>query len=95
MRSTLVAVLAAAGIGLAGTSASLAAPANGIVIDKAADALQLTEPVHCRGYLHAHPGWHGWGTGCYRAPAVFIGPRFHHHRRHHGHHRGHHRGHRR
>jgi hypothetical protein len=87
MRSTLFAVLAAVGIGLAGTTVSSAAPVNGMVIDKAAGALQLAEPVHCRSYFHAHPGWHGWGTGCYVGPRFHVGPRWHH--RHRGHHRGH------
>ena len=91
MRSIILSAVAAISIAIAGTSASVAAPANGIVIDKAAGTLQLAEPVHCRSYLHAHPGWHGWGTGCFVGPRVFIGPRFHHHRRHHHHFRGHHR----
>jgi hypothetical protein len=82
MRSTMFALLAAAGIGLAGTSAGVAAPANGIAIDRAANALPLAETVHCRPYRHAHR--HGWSRGC--GSSLHIGPRRHrHHHRHRGH----------
>ena len=66
MRTVLFAMVAAAGIGLAGTTGTSAAPANGAVIDNAANAGLLTEEVHCRRYPHRHRGAnpHGFGFGC-------------------------------
>ena len=68
MRAVIFAVIAAAGIALAGTTGSSAAPANGAVIDVAAKAGDVTEQVHCRRYPHRH--WrgvpHGFGFGCGR-----------------------------
>jgi len=55
-------------------------PANSITITapagirQAADALGLTEAVHCRKYSHRHRHGHGWSRGC-RVGAVSIGPR--------------------
>ena len=43
MRTILIAMLAAGGIGLLGTSASLSAPASGGAILDAADATSITE----------------------------------------------------
>ncbi len=45
-------------------------PANSITITapaaarQASDALDLTEAVHCRKYLHQHKLDHAWGRGC-------------------------------
>jgi hypothetical protein len=66
MRTILFAMVAAAGIALAGTSGSSAAPANGAVIDTAAKAGEVTEQVHCKRYPHRHRGGipHGLGFGC-------------------------------
>jgi hypothetical protein len=101
MRGFLIALLAAAAIGLAGTSPTVAVPANGVVINDAANAARLVEDVHCRPYRH----WHRWGYGygCrygYRS-YYWRGHRHgywrgHHHRglrvHHHGFRGGHHRG---
>lgn len=43
-------------------------------IQQAADALDLTEAVHCRKYSHRHRHGHRWSRGC-RVGAVNIGPR--------------------
>ncbi len=73
MKTILVAMLVAAGIGIVGLSGASAAPANGTAINRAANSVQLTEPAHCR------PGWfhHQGGTwdGCYRerSPFPYIG----------------------
>jgi hypothetical protein len=48
MRSILIAVVAAAGIGLLGTSGAVAAPSAGAAIGDAAQALQPTVNVYCR-----------------------------------------------
>jgi hypothetical protein len=54
MRQVLFAAVAAVGLGLAGTSASIAAPANGWVIGHAAGNGQF-EQVHWRwGWRHRH-----------------------------------------
>jgi hypothetical protein len=45
MRTMLIAILAAGGIGLLGTSASLGAPASGTAIGDAAAATLMVEPV--------------------------------------------------
>jgi hypothetical protein len=100
MRSTIVAVLAAVGFGFVGTSASLAAPVNGAVINDAATTLQMTEQVHCvPGWPHHHPRYWRRSDGCPRAgavplvgPSVVVVPRFRHHHHHHHHRRGHHGG---
>ena len=56
MRATLLAVVAAAGIGLAGASGVSAAPINGFAIGQAADATNQIETVqHWR-----------WGSGGHR-----------------------------
>jgi hypothetical protein len=97
MRSTLFAVLAAAGIGLAGTPA-MAAPVNGAAINDAAAALQLTEQVHCvPGWSHHRPTSWRFSNGCARVagPAIVVTPGFHHHRFHHHHRRHHHHHHHR
>ena len=64
MRTILMASLFAAGIGLASSEPLSAAPVNGAAINAAADALALTEPVHCA------PGWYhhrrGSWDGCAR-----------------------------
>jgi hypothetical protein len=56
MRAVLIAALVAGGIGLVGTSGTMAAPANGIVIDEAATETQSAEQVRHR-YWH-HRRWH-------------------------------------
>jgi hypothetical protein len=54
MRQVLIAAVAAVGLGLAGTSASMAAPVNGWVIGHAAGNGQF-EQVHWRwGWRHHH-----------------------------------------
>jgi hypothetical protein len=67
MRAILIAALVAGGIGLAGTSGAVAAPANGIAIDEAASAVQTTEQVryhrYHRGYYHRHHHWRRWHWG--------------------------------
>ena len=90
MRSLMIAMVAAAGIALAGTPGATAAPASGAAIAGAAGTLALNEPVHCRPYRHWHP-W-GYGRGCGRVyrPARHYHRRHyrrHHHHRHHRHHR--------
>jgi len=61
----------AGGIGLIGAASSSAAPANGPVIDTAANALLSIDQVHCRKYPHRHWGAkpHGLGFGCPKKPA--------------------------
>jgi hypothetical protein len=51
MRATLMTALVAAGIGLIGTSGTVAAPANGVMIGDAADVGSLGQEVRrCRCY---------------------------------------------
>jgi hypothetical protein len=45
-----------------------------MLIRQAADALDLTEAVHCRKYPHRHRHGHGWSRGC-SVGAMSIGPR--------------------
>jgi len=54
MRSIVIAAVMAVGIGLVGVQASSAAPANGMVISKAAGAGNV-EQVHWRNW---HYRWH-------------------------------------
>jgi len=54
MRAILIAAATAVGLTLVASSASMAAPANGIVIGKAASA--SVEQVHWR--WHRHWRWH-------------------------------------
>ena len=91
MRGILMAAVVAVAFGLAGAAPAGAVPANGVVIDQAANTLDVTENVHCRPYRH----WHRWGygRGCY---GWHGGWRHHHHWHHHHrwhHHRHHHHGH--
>jgi ABC-type glycerol-3-phosphate transport system substrate-binding protein len=66
IRTTLIAGLAAAGIGLAGTSGASAVPANGTVINDLATTTDHVTPVRwwghwrwgSRGYYHRR-----WGYG--------------------------------
>jgi hypothetical protein len=70
MRSLVFGLLLFAGVTLAGSSAVLAAPANGLVINQAGNAALLVEPAHCKKYLpHRHRGAkpHGFGFGCGKA----------------------------
>jgi hypothetical protein len=55
MRAIFVPALVAVGIALAGTSPTLAAPANGVAIANAAALNQGIEPVYWR---HYHYRWH-------------------------------------
>ena len=77
MHSHLLTVTASAGLALIFLTAS---PANSITITtlagvrQAADALHLTEAVHCRGYSHRHKQGHRWSRGC-GVGAVTTGPR--------------------
>ena len=66
MRTILFAMIATAAIGLSATTGASAAPANGAVIDTAAQAIQVTEQVHCRRYPHWHRHGipHRFGRGC-------------------------------
>jgi hypothetical protein len=77
-----MASLLAAGIGLASSGPLSAAPVNGAAINAAADALALTEPVHCRRgwYHHRRGSWDGCSRYRYR-----YDYRYRYHRR--GHHR--------
>jgi hypothetical protein len=50
MRAFVIATLIAAGLGLAGTTASLALPASGNAIEAAAAVNPLIEPVYWRHY---------------------------------------------
>ena len=59
MRSLILATPAAIGIGLLGMSGASAAPANGVVIDKAAAADQLA-PQDV-GYRYRRYGYRGYG----------------------------------
>jgi hypothetical protein len=77
MRSVLLAVTAGAGLGLIFLTTF---PANSITITtpaavrQAADALDLTEAVHCRRYAHRHRRGHRWSRGC-RSEAEVSRPR--------------------
>ena len=72
MRATLLAVVAAAGIGLAGASGVSAAPINGFAIGQAADATNQIETVqHWRWGSGGHRRWgsgghYRWGSRGYR-----------------------------
>jgi len=68
MRAIVIAAVAALGIGIAGSSASLAAPANGLVIGQAAGAGEVIEPVRWGWHRHHHHHHHFFFR--------------HHHRRH-------------
>jgi hypothetical protein len=76
MRPLLLTMTASVGLVIFLTTS----PANSITISapagirQAADALDLTEAVHCRKYSHRHRQGHGWSRGC-RVGAVSIGPR--------------------
>jgi hypothetical protein len=71
MRSFLLTLAASTGLILLATS-----PANSVTfatptgLRQASDALDLTEAVHCRRYLHSHRRGHGRGRGCDVEPAV-------------------------
>ena len=66
MRATLLAVVAAAGIGLAGAGGVSAAPINGLAIGQAADATNQIETVqHWRWGSGGHRRW-GSGGGHWR-----------------------------
>jgi hypothetical protein len=61
MRAFVIATLFAAGLGLAGTAASLALPASGNAIEAAASVNPLIEPVYWRRYYwHRWHRWHRW-----------------------------------
>ncbi|MGE0034187.1 MAG: hypothetical protein AB7S93_00975 [Xanthobacteraceae bacterium] len=57
MRAFLLATVVAAGLGLAGTTATLAAPVNGAAIAQAADAGKAVEQVRWWRYRY-HWRWH-------------------------------------
>src|SRR5215470_13685727 len=80
MRRLFIAVATAAVVGLTGVPSAGAAPANGIVIDRAASTLDVTENVHCRPYRH----WHSWGFG-YGCRRGWYGGYWRHHHRHYYH----------
>ena len=62
MRGTLLAVLVAAGVGLAGTAGVSAAPVNGAVIGHAADTTNTVEQVqHWRWGSGGGRRWGGYG----------------------------------
>jgi hypothetical protein len=73
MRLLLLGVAASAGLGLVSLATS---PANSITIARptdarqAVDALNLTETVHCRRYLHSHKNQRGRSRGCGVDPVV-------------------------
>jgi hypothetical protein len=66
MRTLLLGLIVAVGVGLAGQPAAAAMPAGGIAIDRASDAGLSAEPVHCKRYPHRHSKAmpHGLGFGC-------------------------------
>jgi hypothetical protein len=72
MRATLLAVVAAAGIGLVGASGVSAAPINGAAIGQAADATNQIETVqHWRWGSGGHRRWgsgghYRWGSRGFR-----------------------------
>ena len=72
MRATLLAVVAAAGIGLAGASGVSAAPINGAAIGQTADATNQIETVqHWRWGSGGHRRWgsgghYRWGSRGFR-----------------------------
>ena len=67
MRGTLLAVIAAAGIGLAGAGGVSAAPISGSGIGAAADATNQIETVqHWRWGSGGHRRWGSGGGGHYR-----------------------------
>ena len=72
MRATLLAVVAAAGIGLAGASGVSAAPINGFAIGQPADATNQIETVqHWRWGSGGHRRWgsgghYRWGSRGFR-----------------------------
>jgi len=75
MRAILIPALAALGIALAGTSATMAAPANGEVIGQAAYANQAVQPVYWRGIaiITAGGGKRGrWAGRPAHVPAKWI-----------------------
>jgi hypothetical protein len=57
MRAVFVPALVALGIGLAGTSPTLAAPANGEAIGTAAYLNQAVDRVYWRHYHYRHWWW--------------------------------------
>ena len=57
MRAFLIATVLAAGLGLAGTAPTLAAPVNGAAIAQAVDAGKVIEPVRWWRYRY-HWRWH-------------------------------------
>ncbi len=60
MRAIFIAALVALGIGLVGTSPTLAAPASGVVIGNAAHLNQVVDRAHWRWRHHRHCWWrHG------------------------------------
>ena len=67
MRLHLLTVIAGASLALISHATS---PAHSITLTtqmgfrQAADALHLTEDVHCRKYRHRHKRGHGWSRGC-------------------------------
>ena len=62
MRGTLLAMLVAAGVGLAGTAGVSAAPINGAVIGHAADTTNTVEQVqHWRWGSGGGRRWGGYG----------------------------------
>jgi hypothetical protein len=54
MRAALIAAVAAAGLGIAGLSAGLAAPVNGIVIGNAAGTGAIVDHVRWYHFHHHH-----------------------------------------
>jgi hypothetical protein len=77
MHPLLLTLAAGAGLGLLVLTTS---PAGSITITtpaavrQAADALDLTDAVHCRRYLHRHRNGHGRSRGCSVEPAVVDPP---------------------
>jgi hypothetical protein len=74
MRSTLMAVLVAAGIGLVGTSGASAVPLSGPAIGDASGVSQLIEKVQWHSRRRSHYRWgsrrarmcHYWRTSRWR-----------------------------
>jgi len=81
MRSLILATTAAIGIGLLGVSGASAAPANGVVIDKAVAADQLAAQdvgyrYRYRGYGYRGYGYRGYGYRGYGYRGYGYGYRY-------------------
>lgn len=71
MRSFTITILTAIGVGLAVTSAAVAAPINATSVGKSASEISPVTTIHYTGYYHRHryyrrhyrPYYYGYGYG--------------------------------